>query len=953
MNLNRFYPCHGYRWLIATALLVLSVASLLATARPLYAQDGSGDGIWSDLPEGVFAARAEQQIAPQKYRALTLNPAALQSQLATTPLEGAVGRGMGTIVTLPLPDGTWGRFQIVESPIMAPELAAQFPEIKTYAGQGLDDPTATIRLDWTPAGFHAIILSGGDTVYIDPLFRDNVTHYASYFKGDFGPTAKQFTETEPLDPNGAWAKQLTAIRASGAALLPSGTQLRTYRLAMAATGEYTQFHGGTVAKALAAINTTMNRINAVYEREVAVRMVLVANNNLIIYTNAATDPYSNNDGGAMLGQNINNLNSVIGTANYDVGHVFSTGGGGVAYLGVICDNSWKGGGVTGSGAPVGDPFDIDYVAHELGHQFGANHTFNGNAGACGGNREASVAYEPGSGSTIMAYAGICGVQDLQPNSNDYFHGASYDEIMAHITQGSGNSCGTVTNTGNTPPTTNAGASYTIPKQTPFTLTGSGSDVNGDSLTYNWEEFDLDAAGAPNRDTVAPFFRSFTAVPSPARTFPKWSDIINNSTTIGEILPNVTKTMNFRLTVRDNRTGGGGVNFATTTVNVTTAAGPFQVTAPNTAISWPAGETRTVTWNVANTTAAPVSCPNVKLLLSTNGGSSYPVTLLASTPNDGSANVTVPNNPTTTARVQVMCANNIFFDISDVNFTITGVPPATITIALDSQPDSTRNVFYTTNRLGSFRLDDPATNDGDSFAQAKSFTVTPGTYVITETAASGWFLSGIACTPSAGSSVNLAARRVSVTVAAGANVTCTFTNQRGGNITVIKFNDLNGNGVRSSTEPYLNGWTMRLYSSPTTLVATQVTADFISGAVTLPGRARFLNVIPGNYTICEDQQGGWSNTRPGTTNASYGNRPCVAFTIAANTSYLVLFGNWQGVTGATAPTERSSIVATTLLGETDEEGNELNPMALVEIVEEESSEETATAAKKVYLPLIQQ
>jgi hypothetical protein len=763
-----------------------------------------------------------------------------------------------------------------------------------------------------------------------------------------GPSKKK-AEAEPLDPNGAWANQLTAIRASGAALTVSGTQLRTYRLAMAATGEYTAFHGGTVAGALAAINTTMNRVNAVYEREVAVRMVLIANNNLIIYTNASTDPYTNSDGGAMLDQNINNLNSVIGTANYDVGHVFSTGGGGIAYLGVICNNGYKGGGVTGSGSPVGDPFDIDYVAHEIGHQFGGNHSFNGNASACNGNGNSGTAYEPGSGSTIMAYAGICGSQDLQPNSDDYFHGANFDEIIAHITLGSGNSCGVVTNTGNTPPTANAGASYTIPRQTPFTLTGAGNDVNGDSLTYNWEQFDLGAAGAPNNNTNPPFFRSFKATVSPARTFPKWSDIINNSTTIGEILPNVTRTMNFRLTVRDNRSGGGGVNFASTTVNVTTAAGPFQVTAPNTAVSWAASETRTVTWNVANTTAAPVSCPNVKLRLSTNGGSTYPITLLASTPNDGSADVTVPNNPTTTARVQVMCANNIFFDISDVNFTITGVPPATITIALDSQPNSTRNVFYTTNRLGTFRLDDPATNDGDSFAQAKSFTVAPGTYVITETAVSGWFLSGITCIPAAGSSVNLAARRVSVTVAAGANVTCTFTNQRGGNINVIKFNDLNGNTVRSSTEPYLNGWTMRLYSSPTTLVATQVTADFISGAVTLPGRARFLNVMPGNYTICEDQQGGWSNTRPGTTNASYGNRPCVAVTVAANTSYQILFGNWQGVTGATVPTERSSIVASTLLGETDDEGNELNPAPEQEIVEEEEN----AAPRKVYLPLIQQ
>ncbi|MCE7980994.1 MAG: hypothetical protein DYG89_07355 [Caldilinea sp. CFX5] len=946
MNSNCFYHRLSQPWLTAIFLLVFSIASLLAATHPVQAQDESNAAIWSDLPDGVFAARAEQQIAPQKYRALLLNPAALQAQLATAPGEGSTAvRSAGSVLTLPLPDGGWGRFQIVESPIMAPELAAQFPEIKTYAGQGLDDPTATLRLDWTPAGFHAIILSAGETVYIDPLFRDNITNYASYFKRDFGPTAKQFTESEPLDPTGAWASQLAAMRSSNLALAASGTQLRTYRLALAATGEYTQFHGGTVAKALAAITTSINRVNAVYEREVAVRMVLIANNNLIIYTDAGTDPYSNNDGGAMLGQNISNLNSVIGAANYDIGHVFSTGGGGVAYLGVVCNNSWKGGGVTGSWSPVGDPFDIDYVAHEIGHQFGADHTFNSNTGACSGNRSASVAYEPGSGSTIMAYAGICGAQDLQTNSDDYFHGISFDQIVAYTTLSTGNNCAVKTNTGNTPPTANAGASYTIPKQTPFTLTGSGSDANGDSLTYNWEEFDLGAAGAPNNDTNPPFFRSFKATASPVRTFPKWSDILNNTTSTGEILPNATRTLNFRLTVRDNRSGGGGVNFASTTVNVTTAAGPFRVTAPNTALSWAAGETRTVTWDVAGTTAAPVSCPNVKILLSTNGGSSYPITLLAGTPNDGSADVTVPNNPTTTARIQVICANNIFFDISNVNFTIIGSTPATITIAFDSQPDNTRNVGYTTSNLGSFKLDDPTTDDGDTIAKSKSFSVAPGTYIITETATANWFLNSIVCNPAGNSSVNLAARRVAITVAAGANVTCTFTDQRAGNITAIKFNDLNGNGLRASTEPYLNGWTIRLYSSPTALVATRVTADFISGGSSYPGRARFLNIAPGVYTLCEDQQTGWINTRPGATNASYGNRPCVAVTVAPGTSYTVLFGNRQGVSVAASPTERSSIVASTLLGETDEEGNELNPAPEQEIIEEEES-----AVPKVFLPL---
>jgi hypothetical protein len=376
----------------------------------------------------------------------------------------------------------------------------------------------------------------------------------------------------------------------------------------------------------------------------------------------------------MLSQNQSNLDTVIGSANYDFGHVFSTGGGGVASLGVVCRAGVKARGVTGSSQPVGDPFDVDYVAHEIGHQFGANHSFNGNAGSCsGGNRNGPTAYEPGSGSTIMAYAGICGAQNLQLYSDDYFHGVNLDEIVAYSTVGSGNGCPVVTPTRNQPPVVDAGpGGFTIPSQTPFTLTGSASDPNGDALTYNWEEFDLGPAGAPNNPLSPPFFRSWPSVASPARTFPRLPDLVNNSTVIGEVLPNVTRALNFRLTVRDNRLGGGGVNSANVGFNVTTAAGPFAVTAPNTAVVWAGNSQQNVTWNVAGTTAAPVSCPSVAISLSSDGGFTYPITLVSNTPNDGSQSIVVPNIATTTARVRVACASNVFFDISNANFTINPV-----------------------------------------------------------------------------------------------------------------------------------------------------------------------------------------------------------------------------------------------------------------------------------------
>lgn len=689
------------RWRRLRTIIFLFMAIFLSislVARPVQAQSNGDDGLWTDVVQSSVVARSERPIIPQKYRTVQLNLAAFQAQLAQAPHEDdSAARSTAALLTLPLPDGTFGRFRIVESPVMAPELAAQFPEIKTYAGQGIDDPTATVRFDWTPAGFHALVISTSGTVYIDPYQRNDTTTYISYYKRDFAaPTTKQFAEQPPLVVN---AERATAMAALVAAGLPRsvGTQLRTYRLAMAATGEYTQFHGGTVSKGLAAIVTTINRVSGIYEREVAVRLTLVANNNAIVYTNPNTDPYTNNDAFALLDENQAVIDSMIGNANYDVGHVFSTGGGGLAYVGVPCVTNWKARGETGSSSPVGDPFDVDYVAHELGHQFGANHTFNGTAGACNGNRNGPTAYEPGSGSTIMGYAGICGTQDLQPNSDDDFHTVSFDEIVTYITQGDGNSCGTSTPTGNTPPVPNAGASYTIPKQTPFTLTGSATDANNDALTYDWEEFDLGSAGAPS-STNPPFFRSFVATTNASRTFPKWSNIVNNTTTIGELLPNTNRTMTFRLTARDNRSGGGGVNYASTTVNVVTAAGPFQVTAPNTAVTWTGGSTQNVTWNVAGTNSAPVSCTTVNIRLSTDGGFNYPITLASGVANNGAASITVPAQATTSARVQVACANNIFFDISNVNFTISGVtttptptatPTATGTSVASPTPTPTR------------------------------------------------------------------------------------------------------------------------------------------------------------------------------------------------------------------------------------------------------------------------
>ncbi len=264
-----------------------------------------------------------------------------------------------------------------------------------------------------------------------------------------------------------------------------------------------------------------------------------------------------------------------------------------------------------------------------------------------------------------------------------FHTKSFDEIQTFINNAStGGSCGTQTSTGNSAPVVNAGADYTIPRQTPFTLTGSATDPDSDALTYDWEEYDLGAAAPPNNDAdgvARPLFRSFSAVTSPARTFPQLSDILNNTSTIGEVLPSINRTMQFRLTARDNKVGGGGVNYDTAAVTVVSAAGPFLVTQPNTNVSWAGSTSQNVLWNIAGTTAAPISCQSVNILLSTDGGITFPTTLAAATINDGGEAVLIPNTPSTTARIKVVCATNIFFDISNTNFSITPAATATATV----------------------------------------------------------------------------------------------------------------------------------------------------------------------------------------------------------------------------------------------------------------------------------
>jgi subtilisin-like proprotein convertase family protein len=665
-------------------IYLLALVFFISTTRLLAQQ--IAPSFWADIAEQniVNTGQFDRFIFPVKSRTVTIDAQVLRDYLKT-----AVTENTGLVVSIPMPDGSSERFLVWEASMMHPDLQAKYPEIRCFTGKGVDDPYATIKLDITPQGFHAMTLGSlKGQVFIDPLFHGDATSALVYFKKDLQRTAEHAFECLQVAEAQSNMQEITLGTPTKRAPQPDmagDCRKRLYRLALSCTGEYASFHGGTKPLVLAAMNTSMNRVNGVYERDFAITMQLVPKNDTLIFLSAATDPFANTNGGTMLGQNQTTVTSRIGSANYDIGHVFSTGGGGIAGFGVVCNNGSKARGVTGSDTPIGDGFDIDYVAHEMGHQFGGSHCFNN---SCGGNIEPQTAMEPGSGSTIMAYAGIC-PPNVQNNSDDYFHAISIQEIAAFVTTGIGNNCPVKTITGNNAPTVNNVPNYTIPKSTPFALTAIGTDLDGNALTYCWEQMNQQSATMPPVSTSVngPLFRSYDPTPSPTRYFPRLQDLVANTINTWEKLPSVARTMNFRVVVRDNNPIGGCNTEDNVTVTVSGAAGPFAVTVPNTNIIWTVGEPQAVTWNVSGSDLAPVSCAKVKISLSTDGGFTYPIVLADTLPNNGSAMVSVPNNISSTCRVKVEGVGNIFYDISNVNFRIQA-PTAPTFVLVASNSSST-------------------------------------------------------------------------------------------------------------------------------------------------------------------------------------------------------------------------------------------------------------------------
>ncbi|WP_332454308.1 reprolysin-like metallopeptidase [Chryseobacterium aquaticum] len=660
---------------------ILILSSLLVFSAVSFAQQNN----WKKLTSKVEAEVRENNVRLTDYTLFTLNLTDIQNQLKNAPDSDKLSSVKGVFINFPNLQGGFDTYEVYESSTMHPDLQNRYSEIRSYLGFKKGDKSSTLRFTIDPYfGFNGMVRNNDGIYYIDSHTTDNKVYkiYDRKKASSLNQFECLFNGNSDLD-EAITGSQKTVI---------DGLK-RKYRLSITTTIEYTAYIAGQAgvgsgtdaqkkAAVLAAVNLAVARLNEVFERDMSIRLQLIANTDALFFI--STDTFDTLDASQMLSQNITVTNNIIGAANYDIGHLFfrATAGNdnGLAATPSVCGNS-KAGGVTGSAIPVGDPFVIDFVAHEMGHQFGARHTQNN-----GCNRNGPTSIEPGSASTIMGYAGIC-APNVQNNSDAYYHAVSIREMYTTLTgTGSPSTCGEKTPINNAEPVANAGLDKSIPKSTPFVLTASATDANNDSLTYTWEQIDPGtvAATAPPASTLVagPLFRSLSPTAVNYRYFPKLPVIVAPATvSTWEVLPSVARDMNFSVLVRDNNALGGQTGRDDVKLTVVNTAGPFVVTSQNTAgVVWNEGQAQTITWDVANTTAAPVSTPNVTILLSKDGGLTFPTVLVASTPNDGSHSYTVPGGlgNTTNARIMVKAIDNVFLNVNSQNFTINSsavvIPP---------------------------------------------------------------------------------------------------------------------------------------------------------------------------------------------------------------------------------------------------------------------------------------
>ncbi|MCC6724672.1 MAG: T9SS type A sorting domain-containing protein [Saprospiraceae bacterium] len=680
------------RHLLTAFLAFLFTTGLMAQSVPSYFKQVTESQIF--LPKN-----AETVTMPNQYLTYALDLEAMRNHLANAPAEGSAEAKAGNLqLQLPLPDGSFETFKVWDSPVMHADLAARYPMIRTFAGQSLENPDRTVRLGYGLDGFHAFIIKDEGGSLVMPYANNQTQYYLVFNRSelnwnsvDLPPTFIQYVPMEgqtSIDPNASLQQEEVKFRGGGEGGL---VVRRDYRFALACTGEYGFSHGGTVPSVLSTLVTATNTLNSVLERDADFRLILIPNNDLLVFTNKESDPYQNSDmGGALLGQNEDVMNLIVGLPSFDIGHVFTgpcTDVGGVV-SGSVCTGG-KGRGVTCHWGTDVVGTTLTIAAHEMGHQYTGGHTFN-NCPGQGGQHHAASAWEPGSGSTILSYQGSCGNQNIPGPANVHYHGGTVEEFWVNTHQGAGTLCGQTIETSNHAP--DVSLSYTdgfyIPISTPFELNAQATDADGDPLTYIWEQIDLGPIsdlGSPTGD--CPLFRVYDPVASPKRYFPRLPIILNNGYENVETLPDYSRNMNFRCTVRDNNVteGGGGITWKDVKFKATDSAGPFRVQYPNTSSdNLVGGQEVTITWDVANTDNDKVKCKAVNIKLSTDGGLNFNKTLAIATPNDGSETVFVPDITANNARIRIEASNNIFFDVSNQNFAIAPATEASYTISLSPQ-----------------------------------------------------------------------------------------------------------------------------------------------------------------------------------------------------------------------------------------------------------------------------
>jgi subtilisin-like proprotein convertase family protein len=629
---------------------------------------------------------------------------ALSARLATAPLE-ASGAASQTpiIVNFPQHDGTNEAFEVWRVMTCEPAVYSKYPEIRTFGGRSLRDPSLTLRGSITQRGLRVFIENAQHEITrIVPIAGS--TAYRVYRPDEFEEeNAKRAMNTHSCGVEHALLEQPSDLPLPRVEVtereLNVEVQLRTYRLVLSATRQFVEDHGGTKESTFAAFVEYVNALNVIYERDANVRLQLQASSESVIFLEET--PFFPDNANAAVYQQANTaaLNGFLSPGTYDIGHVLSrtpSGEGllGIAALASVCGSN-KGAGSTSGNllTPNATDYGIKFIltfAHEAGHQHSATHTWN-HCGDNEGGRSAESAFEPGGGSTVMSYAGICGSDNFvsEENSDLMFHGGSIEQIRSFLSN-QGGTCGTVTTDGNQHPevTLDYADGIFIPRGTPFELTGSATDDPAQTLTYCWESIQL-GPYTPLQTQVgsSPAFRSYMPVEVTNRIFPRLSLLLANQSSPVERLANYGRDYSFRFSVRDGHPGHPGIAYKDVSFQSVTEAGPFLVLSPNTNTdTWQAGTYTEVQWDVAFSDLAPVNCQRVNIRLSTDGGQTWPITLASNVENDGVQSVLVPNQLSSTARVRVDAADNIFFDISNANFAIVQPTQSGLTTGIDKNTD---------------------------------------------------------------------------------------------------------------------------------------------------------------------------------------------------------------------------------------------------------------------------